>query len=132
EIDFTNLILFAEISKADALSEVSRLGMRYVALVCALIGVGILILYFVLIPFRRGLANIIGGAIRIARGEFSFAILKTPFYDMRVLSEAFAEMCKGLQIRDEKIRILFADRMDKMRLESSMEISRNLQESFLP
>jgi sigma-B regulation protein RsbU (phosphoserine phosphatase) len=132
EISGTNLILFAETERSDALREVSALGKRFAGLVTLILVLAIAVLSLSLIPVKRGLANLIIDAQRISRGDFILREVKSPFMDMRALGESFLLMSRDLKTRDSQIKKMHQDRERNLRLEASLDIAKNIQQNFLP
>lgn len=131
EISGTNLVLFAETSKAKALGVVWELGKRF-----ALILFGLLVSAVTLVALPatmlvypiRELSQI---AVHIGRGDFSRLPRNKGFGELGPLVESFRTMAQRLTSRDQAIGKLMEDRMAKLRMANELAIAKSLQDTFL-
>ena len=132
EVPQTNVVVFAETSRMNALSEAYKIMVRF-----AILGLGVLIFSILFVniflgSIKRGLRDLISHTNIIAKGKFKDFKFATSFGEISILSTRFSQMSRGLMQRDKTINNLLIERVNRIKLESSLEIAKSLQENFLP
>lgn len=132
EIPDTNLVVFGETTRENALAQVRKIAIEYGQLVGGIILLSLFSLNFLLRSIRRGIRELIIYAEEISLGKFYNYEISSSFGEINILSRRFSHMSTALVARDKAIERLLVDKEKSIKLESSLEIAKNLQESFLP
>lgn len=132
EIPGSNIIMFAEVEKAQALSSVITIIWRFLAvLVAILLGI-VAILQIPLAKLTGPLKELAALATKIGQGDLSAKMVSTGFGEVSLVSSAFNTMADNLVARDASIQTLMREQVEKFRLESELKVARSIQENLLP
>lgn len=131
EIPHTNLVIFAETSQENIISQVREVTKNLLITISAYAIALIITLYFILSRLLRPISEIAKTSLGIANGNFDVATVVSGLGEVRQLTESFKIMIEGLKERDIKIRALTKEQIEKVRLEGEMAVAKRIQESLL-
>lgn len=132
EVPNTNVVIFAETTRKNALSHVRNIAIKYGQLTGLILIITIIVLNLLLKTIRKGILELIAYADQISLGRYYDYRVATSFGEINILSRRFNFMSRALVSRDKAIEELLLDRENSIKLEASLEIAKNLQENFLP
>lgn len=132
EVPGTNLTLFIETAKAQALRAMTEFAKKY-ALVMFFVTLGIgLILQF---PLRRvtvPINELVYLSKEVARGNFAVKATSKGFGEVQALSSSFSTMAANLVQRENSIRNLMLEQQEKVRMERELSVAKSVQDNLLP
>ncbi len=131
EISGTNLVLFAETSKAKALGVVWELGKRFSLILFGLLVSAVTLVALPATMLLHPIRELSQLAVHIGRGDFSRLPRNKGFGELGPLVESFRTMAQRLTSRDQAIGKLMEDRMAKLRMANELAIAKSLQDTFL-
>lgn len=132
EIPESNVVLFSETPKDNALGPVYQLRKRYVALSLLTLLLTVVVVLFALRPVVDPMADLVRVAAGISSGDFSVRPALKGIGETEILNMAFLAMAKDLEARDMAINMLHEEQKGKIRLEAELAVAKSIQDNFMP
>lgn len=132
EVPDTNLVMFAETTKASALGTVRSITGRFLVVFAVILFVALIILQFPLVSLTNPIRSLVRLAGEISRGNFNVVTPQGGFGEIKLLSDSFFTMGQSLALRDQRINSLMREQQEKFRLEGELAIAKRIQDNFLP
>lgn len=131
ELPGTNLILFAEIPQATVLASVTTLIWRFAGVLLGILFFVLLAIQMPLVRMTRPLRDLARISAAVGRGQFDASPGRDGLGEVRALSSAFQSMIHGLKTRDQSIRQLMHEHVEKVRLQGEMKVAQGIQSNLL-
>ncbi len=131
EIPGTNLVMFAETAKAKVFAVFWDILGRVMLSLILLIAVSVVLVTIPAAYLLKPIEELSNLAVRIGHGDFSTLPQSRGFGELGPLVESFGAMMANLTARDQAIKKLSADQMQKLRMANELAIAKSLQDNFI-
>jgi serine phosphatase RsbU (regulator of sigma subunit) len=132
EVDKTNLVMFAEIPKSQALVPVRKALTTLGGFIVLILVLALMFLQYPLALIVRPVRDLASLAGEVAQGRFQGKSRHSGFGELRLLTGSFIRMSESLAARDQRILALMAEQREKIRMDGELRIARSIQENLLP
>jgi serine phosphatase RsbU (regulator of sigma subunit) len=132
EIPATNVVLFRETSKANALAAVFQLAKRFSLVLALVLVVCVLLLQLPLRHITKPINELVVVANEVSKGNFDIKLKPQGFGELVTLTSGFAAMAANLVHRDRAIQTLMLEQAAKTRMERELAVAKGLQDNFFP
>lgn len=132
EVPGTNVTLFIETSKAQALSAMTEFAQRYAVVMTMVTLAIVLLLQWPLRRVTQPINELVWLSKEVAAGNFNVTAKTRGFGEVSTLSKSFSTMAANLVHRDKAIRTLMQEQQEKVRMERELSVAKSVQDNLLP
>jgi serine phosphatase RsbU (regulator of sigma subunit) len=131
EIPTSNMVIFAEKTKARAMEQVYATIRKVAAASGFYLLAAIILLQLPLWKTMRPIRSLTEMASKLSRGDFEITMQDAGFGELAILSRTFVNMADSLKNRDKTIAALHLDKIEKTKMEQGIKVASTIQDRFL-